>query len=401
MSASVSGAVQVRFWSWAASFCWHAKAAVRLLSLLFLPAAAYQLLSLYASLRHAARRWSVRPAVSNSSLPGVSVLKPMRGLDPAMHEAFLSQAQQDYPEYELLFGVRDPDDPAVAEVRRLQEAFPAVPIRLFIGSDDAPNGKVAVLSTLSRHARYPVWVVNDSDIKVTPDYLRQVVAPLADSRIGVVTCLYRPEPHSLATAWETLGVSTDFIPSTLVAQVMGVREFGLGSTLVFRADDLQRAGGFGPIGDYLADDYQIAKRIQSLGMRCLLSTYVVDTSFGNAGWSGVWQHQLRWARTIRLTKGAGYAGLPITHAAIWALIALAAGLPQVAIGLVCLRILSALASAGLVLRSRLATGFAWLTPLWDVYAFLIWIASYAGRDVRWRDRALYIDAHGKIIGPGR
>jgi ceramide glucosyltransferase len=202
----------------------------------------------------------------------------------------------------------------------------------------------------------------------------------------------------MAAAWESLGIATDFMPSALVAQQLGVREFGFGSTLAFRAADLQRAGGFEAIADYLADDYQLAKRITANGKRALLSTYTVETSLGDASWSGVWNHQLRWARTIRLSKGAGYAGLPITHAGMWMLIAMATGAWIPAAVLLILRAFSALMTGGLVLQSRLAATLFWLAPVWDIYAFGIWLASYGGRTVRWRDRVLAIDKEGRICG---
>ena len=189
-----------------------------------------------------------------------------------MRAAFTSQLRQNYPEFEVLFGVSDLNDPAATEVRELLAQNPDAPARLIITDAEHPaqNRKVANLIELSQHARYPIWVVNDSDIKVTPDYLRSVVAPLADPAIGLVTCLYRPRPHSIAATWEALGIATDFMPSTLVAPIVGVREFGLGSTLVFRAADLARVGGFEPLADFLADDYQLGRRITSLGLRAVL-----------------------------------------------------------------------------------------------------------------------------------
>jgi ceramide glucosyltransferase len=182
-----------------------------------------------------------------------------------------------------------------------------------------------------------------------------------------------------------------------VAQIVGVREFGLGSTLAFRADDLEKAGGFAGFADYIADDYELAKRIAGLGKRVVLSTCVVETSLSEATWRGVWQHQLRWARTIRLSKGNAYLGLPITQAGLWALIAFSCGAERVAALLIGLRILSALAAGGLVLKSLLAAGFCWLAPLWDLYSFAVWVASYCGRTVRWRDRKLVIGPNGRIL----
>jgi ceramide glucosyltransferase len=324
------------------------------------------------------------------------VLKPLRGLDPNTFEAFVSQASQNYPEYEILFGVADSSDQAVPEVRRLQERFPNVSIRLIVGREELANGKVGVLAHLGCHARHAIWVINDSDIKVTSEYLSTIVAPLQDSSIGIVTCLYRARGHTRPAVWESLGIASDFMPSTLVAQLIGVREFGLGSTLAFRASDLAQAGGFAAIGGYLADDYQLAKRITSLGKRALLSTYTVETALGDVTWKGSWQHQLRWARTIRACKGGGYAGLPITQAGLWAVLAIVSGAVFPAFLLLALRLVSALMSSLWVLGSSQAAALFWLAPAWDLYSFAVWLASYSGREVRWRDRVLSTDAQGKI-----
>lgn len=324
------------------------------------------------------------------------MLKPLRGLDPNTYEAFVSQVRQEYPLYEILFGAANDDDPAAAQVRRLQDQFPGKNIRLIFGSEPAANGKVGVLIELAKYAQHPIWVVNDSDIRVSPSYLSEIVLPLANGSTGLVTCLYRAKAHNLPAAWEALGIATDFMPSTLVAQLVGVREFGLGSTLAFRRADLERAGGFRAIADYLADDYQLAKRITALGKRALLSTYTVETALGDATWRGVWNHQLRWARTIRLTKGAAYLGLPITQAGIWCLVALVCGAWLPALTLAALRISSALATGVIILRSRLTAAFCWLAPAWDLYAFCIWLTSYSGREVRWRDRILNIGQGGRI-----
>ncbi len=362
--------------------------------LVFVPALAYQALALVASLNHLRRRYSEPPR--EPFQPAVSILKPLRGLDPNTFEAFVSQASQHYPRYEILFGVADLDDAAVPEVYRLQNRFPELPIRLLVGREPLPNGKAGILANLAKFAKYPVWVVNDSDIKVTANYLTSVIAPLANPRIGVVTCLYRARGYTPPAIWESVGVATDFMPSTLVAQLVGVREFGLGSTLAFHAADLERAGGFESIGPYLADDYQLAKRITRLGKRALLSTYTVETSLGEASFNGVWNHQIRWARTIRASKGGGYAGLPVTQAGLWILLAFFSGAKTVAAGLLGLRLLSALVSAWLVLGSPQITSLFWMAPVWDLYSFAVWITSYAGHEVRWRDRVLRIDPQGRI-----
>jgi ceramide glucosyltransferase len=363
--------------------------------LIFLPSIVYQVLSIAAAISHLRKR-RLAHSRHTSFTPAVSILKPLHGLDPNTFAAFQSQASQDYPEYEILFGVADESDHAVAEVRRLQQQFPSVPIRLLVGREDLANAKVGVLAFLARHAKHPVWVVNDSDIKVTSEYLNAVIAPLAQSSVGVVTCLYRAQGHTRPAVWESLGIATDFMPSTLVAQLVGVREFGLGSTLAFRAADFERVGGFRAIGDYLADDYHLAKHITGLGKSALLSTYTVETALSDASWRGSWHHQIRWARTIRSSKGKGYAGLPVTQAGLWIALAFATGASVIAATLLALRLTSAFISAFFVLSSTQATRLFWLTPFWDLYSFAVWLASYSGREVRWRDRVLTIDRLGRI-----
>jgi ceramide glucosyltransferase len=369
---------------------------VHLLWLIFLPAAAYQLLAILSEMGHLRRRSRIAADYISPATP-VSVLKPLRGLDPNLYAALASQIQQDYPWFEVIFGARDIDDPALLQAYRLMREFPNAPIRIVTGGPRTPNGKVGLLQELSRHARFPLRVVNDSDIKVTPDYLAQVTAPLADPDVGVVTCPYRVAAHTAPAAWEALGIATDFMPSALVAQSLGVREFGFGSTLAYRAADLEEVGGFQGFADFIADDYQLAKRITGLGPRALLSTYTVETSLREASWYGVWLHQQRWARTIRVSKGAGYAGLPVTQAGLWALLAFLVGAWPVGLALLGFRITSAFLAAAFVLHSRQTALLSWLSPFWDLYSFAVWAASYAGNTVRWRDRLLEIDSQGRII----
>jgi len=341
--------------------------------------AGYQLASLVASLRFLFRR---TPA-SRSTAP-ISILKPIRGLDEGFEAAIRSHALQDYPEFEILFGVHTLDDPAVPAIRRLIAAHPQVPIRLIHAQAKTPNGKVGVLIDLAREARYPVLLVNDSDVTVPPEYLRRVVAPLIDDpNIGLVTCLYRAISSSIAGRWEAFGIATDFIPSTLVAPMVGVREFGLGSTLCFRRDDLDAIGGFEAISSYIADDYHLARRIVALGKRAHLSETIVETHLSDPSIAAVWRHQVRWARTIRVSRGDGYAGLPVTHAGVWILALLVLGQPWLA-GLCWLARSLAACTAGIVLRHKVAIAFCWLAPLWDLWAFTVWVAGWAGNTVEWR-----------------
>jgi ceramide glucosyltransferase len=359
-------------------------------------AAGYQLFAIAACLWHLGRR-RLRSASLRLANSPISILKPVRGSDPGFYEAIRSQASQDYPEFEILFGIRDPNDPAAPEIQRLIQNFPSVPIRLIVCSEDAPNGKVGVLMDLAREARHPLFIVSDSDITVPAGYLRDVTAPLADPSIGLVTCLYRAEASDWPSRFEALAIATDFAPSTLVAPFVGVSEFGLGSTLAFRREDLDRIGGFAAIADYLADDYQLGRKLHSLGLRNLISQVVVSTRLSAESWRAAWQHQLRWARTIRLSRGGGYAGLPVTFATFWAAVAAACGLWWIALALLAIRFAMAITSGWFVLASADVWKYCYLIPLRDMWGTAIWAAGLFGDTVEWRGRRLKLNADGKII----
>ncbi len=257
-------------------------------------------------------------------MPPVSILKPVRGADEGFRDAIRSHAALEYaPGFELLFGLYDPDDSARPLIEQLAREFPSVEIRIVDCPTVAPNAKVGTLQDLAAEARYPFLVINDSDISVPPDYLARITTVLQDPSVGLVTCLYRASASTFAATIEALGIATDFGPSALVAPFIGVREFGLGSTLALRAETLGRIGGFGRIRDFIADDYQLGKAISALGLRVVLSRMVVSTHLAGT-WRDVWNHQVRWARTIRVSQ-TGYYGLPITNATFWALTAVITG----------------------------------------------------------------------------
>lgn len=319
--------------------------------------------------------------------PAASILKPVHGADPALHAAIRSHTVLT-GEYELLCGVRS-GDPAAA----LIEQFPTV--KMVECTTKTANGKVGSLIDLARAARYPILIVNDADIRVEPDYLDRVLPPLADPRVGLVTCLYRPEGDTFAARFEGLGVSTDFTPSTLVARLVGVDEFALGSTMAFRRADLDRIGGFEAIADYLADDYQLGHRIHALGLRCVLSSAVVTTRL-TGGWLDTWRHQVRWSRTVRVSKFWGYLGLPVTFATVWAIAAAAAGYCGLAAALMIARMLMATTAGWFVLRSPDAVRLWLMIPLRDLFGAAVWIAGLFGSTVYWRGRTLTLDAQGRI-----
>jgi ceramide glucosyltransferase len=331
-------------------------------------------------------------------LPPVSILKPVRGQDPGFYEAIRSHALLDYPEYEILFGVSDPEESTVALIERLIREFPEKRIRLVLCSRKCPNGKAGVLIDLTEAAAYPILLVNDSDIRVEADYLRRVVAPLADSSVGLVTCLYRATSEFWPGRWEAIGIATDFAVSVLVARTVGMAQFALGSTMAFRREDLARIGGFEAIGDYLADDYQLGERIHALGRRIYLAKPVVETYLSGETWTSVWRHQVRWARTIRTCQTAGYFGYVVTQAILWALIAILFGEWKPALVLLAIRTLAGVAvGAGVLGDSRVARYF-FLIPLRDLWGFAVWVAGLAGSTVEWRGERMRLSRDGRIVG---
>jgi ceramide glucosyltransferase len=353
----------------------------------------YQLLALLASVAHRFR------STSGSGRPGspISILKPVHGADPGFYQAIRSHAVQEYPEFEMLFGIRDAADEARPEIERLIREFPALAIRLIVCTQEAPNGKVGILMDLAKEARHPILIVNDSDITVPAGYLRGVTAPLAEAGIGLVTCLYRADADDWPSRWEALAIATEFAPSTLLAPFVGVSEFGLGSTLAFRRADLDRIGGFAAIADYLADDYQLGRKLHSLGLKNVISEVVVSTRLAAGRWRTAWQHQLRWARTIRLSRSGGYAGLPVTFATLWALVAALCGQWWLALPLLAIRLAMAVTCGWFVLRSPAVWKYFPLIPLRDLWGVAVWATALFGNTVVWRGRKLRLDAEGRIV----
>jgi ceramide glucosyltransferase len=336
-------------------------------------------------------------------LPPVSILKPLKGTDPEMYESLRSHCLQDYPQYEIIFGVSDPKDPSTALVNRLKTEFQESAIRLMVCPQRlGANAKVSCLAQMLTGARYDHLIVNDSDIRVAPDYLRRVLAALSDPQTGLVTCLYRGVANSsLGSRLESLGISTDFCAGILAAQQLegGIR-FGLGSTLALRRRDLQAIGGFEAFVDYLADDYQIGSRVASLGLKVKLSDVVVETFLPRYTLRGFFQHQLRWARTIRDSRFGGYVGLGLTFGIPWAILALflshgAAWAWALLLAVAAMRTAVATVVGIWVLGDPHVPRLLALIPVRDVLALLVWLVSFAGHTVSWRGESFKLH-HGKL-----
>ena len=335
-----------------------------------------------------------KASLPENKLPPVSILKPLKGVDPNIWESFCSHCEQDYPEFELIFGVSDSNDPAIAVVRKLQTKYPMIPIQLIVCDRVlGTNIKVSNLAQMLSTARHEILLVNDSDIRVPSDYLRNVIAPLADNSLGLglVTCLYRGAASpTLGSHLEALGISTDFIPGVLSARFLerGLH-FGLGSTLAFRRRDLDAIGGFESLLDYLADDYELGRRIAATGKQVELSGTIVITSLPAYTLRQFVSHQLRWSRTIRDARRWGYTGLVFTFGLPWALLTLlAAGGAAWAWALLALtcvaRLAIAFCAAVVVLNDRQFFRYMFLLPLRDLIAPFVWAASFMGNRIHWR-----------------
>jgi ceramide glucosyltransferase len=351
-----------------------------------------------------ARKKLKQPSLPESQLPPVSILKPLKGVDPEIWESFCSHCEQEYPQFQLIFGVSDPGDPAIEVVRKLQAKYPNLPIELVVcGRVLGTNIKVSNLAQMLPAARHELLLVNDSDIRVPSDYLRKVITPLADASVGLVTCLYRAVASpSLGSRLEALGIGTDFVPGVLSARFLekGLH-FGLGSTLAFRRRDLEAIGGFEALLDYLADDYELGRRIAATGKRVELSAATVTTFLPAYTLRQFIRHQLRWSRTIRDARRWGYTGLLFTFGLPWALVTLLA-----AHGAVWAWVLFAL-----TLAVRLAVGFVaavgvlhdrevlrniLLLPLRDLIAPFVWAASFMGNRIHWRGDC-FVLKDGKLV----
>ena len=327
-----------------------------------------------------------------NQLPAISILKPLKGIDPQASESFCSHCEQDYPRFQLIFGVSDPADPAIDLVRKLQAKYPDLTIELIVCDRIlGTNIKVSNLVQMLPSARHEILLVNDSDIRVPNDYLRNIAAPLADPSLGLVTCLYRGVASpTLGSRLEALGISTDFIPGVLSARLLekGLH-FGLGSTLAFRRRELEAIGGFEALLGYLADDYELGRRIAATGKRVELSAATVTTFLPAYTLRQFFRHQLRWSRTIRAARRWGYAGLLVTFGLPWALLALVAARGAA----------WAWALLAMTLAARLVVGFGaavvlmndpqflgniLFLPLRDLIAPFVWAASFMGNRIHWR-----------------
>jgi len=335
--------------------------------------------------------------------PPVTILKPVCGLDRDAYQNFASFCIQNYPQYQIIFAVSDRHDLVIAVIRQIIENFPLLDIEL-VQSDRliGTNYKISNLANALPQAKYEVLVLADSDVKVDPEYLSRLIAPLADPQVGAVTCLYRPIMQGWIATLEGIGISTDYLASVLVANQLEGIKFALGTTIAIRKSVLAEIGGFEAIADYLADDYQIGYLTAKSGYKVVLSNYIIDHLISTDSFADLLDRQLRWAYCTKVSRTWGYLGLFFTQGIATSLIFLAIsrgsiwGWLGIAIALTTRMILAWIVGVW-GLKDRSVSKFLWLVPIRDLLSFGIWVYSWFSNTMNWRGRRLKLSSEGKLI----
>jgi ceramide glucosyltransferase len=371
-----------------------------LLGLLIIIGSAYWLIAIYSVNRF------FKPLAINSFSPAtpVSILKPMKGIDPGFDENIRSFCGQDYSQYEVILGFNKPEQAEMDAVKRTVEPISCRNIRVVSSEIElGANSKVSNLQGMLDDTRNELIALSDSDMRVDKDYLKTIVSEYQGSNdVGMVTCLYKiSDPRCVGTAFESLSITLDFLPSVLVAERFEGVSFGLGASMLFSKKTLDEIGGFKSVADYIADDYQIGNRIAKKGLKIVLSKYIIENVAGCMSMREYFLHQLRWARTVRVCRPAGYFGSGISHiipfAAMLLMIMGIDAISLAVLGLVlALRIGVAALVYGKVIKTRAWLKWLVLLPVKDIASFIIWIGAFIGSKVSWRGSVYKILADGRI-----
>jgi ceramide glucosyltransferase len=343
---------------------------------------------------HADARKQLRSVPDNAHLPPVSVLKPVHGLEAQLRENIESFFRQDYPDYEILFAADTADDAALDVVREVCAYYPQIRSRILVTGTPWPNPVVYSFHCMAEEAAHEILVTTDSDVEVTPNYLREIVAPLLDRKVGMVTCVYRGK--NAAGFWSGLtavGMSVEMTAGVLVANLLEGMKFGLGPTTVVRKDSLASIGGYTALRDYIAYDFAIGNLIAKAGYKVVLSCHAIDHVVNQKSFRHMWQNQLRWAQTTRYSRPKGHLGSGLIFAMPYGLVGFVAagalGHWAVAVAFLAVGVLNRVIEAWLVgwtvVRDPNVRRAPWLYPLRDLLGFAVWFASYLKLRYVWRD----------------
>jgi ceramide glucosyltransferase len=330
----------------------------------------------------------------DAHLPPVSVLKPVHGLEARLKENIESFFRQDYPNYEILFAADEADDPALAVVREVCARYPHIPTRVLVTGTPWPNPVVYSFHCLAEAAANEILVTTDSDVEVGPRYLREIVPPLLDRQVGMVTCVYRGKNAAgFFSGLTAIGMSVEMTAGVLVANLLEGMKFGLGPTTVLRKDSLASIGGYTALRDYIAYDFAVGNLMAQAGYRVVLSVHVIDHVVNQGSFRRMWQNQLRWAQTTRYSRPKGHFGSGLIFAIPYGILGFLAamGLGHWGIGVVLLavavlnRLVEAWLVGWMVVRDPEVRRAPWLYPLRDLLGFAVWFASYLRLRYVWRD----------------
>lgn len=370
-----------------------------LLAILCVASICYYLAAMLAARRFFSRK--APPAIGNQ--PPVSIMIPLCGADFRAYENYTSLCRQDYPAYQIVFGVQNPNDSSIPMVKQLISDLPHVQIELVIDSGEiGHNPKVNNLGNMLSRARYDVIVLMDSDIRVGQDFLRTVVAELGDSRGGIVTCLYRAgEAPGAVTKLEAVGITTDFAPGVLVAEAGAGISFAFGAAIAIRKQTMEAIGGMRAIADFLADDYMIGYLVKKAGLPVRLSRYVVETVLSRLSMADFIKHQIRWARGIRACNRLGHTGSIVTNGTVLTtLYLIVSGFSGFGLLLFLCAVSTRLAMAGFIgvrfMEDNILRKHFFLVLARDFFSFIFWCAAICGNRVTWRGKEFRIDREGKM-----
>jgi ceramide glucosyltransferase len=341
-----------------------------------------------------------------AKLPPVSLLKPVHGAEPRLKENIESFFRQDYPEYEILFAADTEENAALPVVREVCSRYPHIPTRVIVtGRPPWPNPPAYSFYKMTELAAHGILVTSDSDVEVQTNYLREVVTPLLDANVGMLTCVYRGKSAGgFWSAVHAIGMSVEMTAGVVTANLLEGMKFGLGPTIVVRREALEKIGGYTVLGEYFANDFMIGNLIEKAGYRVVLSGHIIDHVVAPLSFSRVWEHEVRWAKSTRWSRPLGHFGSGLIFAMPYGIVGFAAaawlGYAWTAAGFLALaianRVLESLVIGWGVVRDPRARNEAWLYPLRDLLGFFVWCASYGPQRTVWRNIPYRLAGQGRI-----
>jgi ceramide glucosyltransferase len=369
----------------------------------------YLALTLVATVRYLRRARVARAAATataSSFLPPVTIFKPVHGMEEQLAANLESFFQQDYPDYEIIFGVRDADNAAAKIAEEIRARYPQVPSRMIVsGPPEWPNAKVFSLDKMIAVSSREYFIISDSDVRVTSDFLRNTIPPLLDPKVGLVTCMYRGIPAAdFWSSLEALGLSVEMSSGVMVADMMEGMRFALGPAMAVRRDAIDAIGGIGAVADYYSDDFELGNRIWAKGFKVILSHHIVRNVLTSRSAKRTLGDQLRWMKSTRYSRPAGHAGTGLTYAVPFGILGLlsAGALGHWTLGwellaIACVnRVIQSVVVGWSVARDPRAVGFGWLYPVRDLFGFVAWASSYTNRDFYWRGETYRFGKGGRI-----